>query len=137
MAPIALICPSIELGRCWPTYGETVSRLQEHYGWLLARVLRGERPLRIELKPGSVERRSGESVQMIMATLILTNTGKRPICPFILGVLTPRDNGGRIEKGAVSRWDLETNQEVLPGEQVERGSSGCGHLRRSTESSSI
>ena len=90
-----------------------MSRLQENFRWLLARVLRGERPLRIELKPGSVERQSGESVQVIMATLILTNKGKGPICPFILGVLTPRGDGRPIEKGAISRWDLETTQEVL------------------------
>jgi len=98
-----------------------VGRLQEQSRWLLARVLRGERPLLIELEPGSVERRSGPSVQMITGNLILTNTGKRPIHPFFIGALAARGDGRPIEKGAVSCWDLETNEEILPGGQVQRG----------------
>lgn len=85
--------------------------LRQQLGWFFAR-LRGERKLTIV--PGSVEKRTGESVQIVKVELHLTNTGTRPVRPTVIGARGGMADGQQV--GLISRWDPQNpgDPEIAP-----------------------
>jgi hypothetical protein len=96
--------------------------LKEQIVWVFAR-LRGERRLRISVVPGTVTRQAGPAFQGFTLTLALTNRGRRPVLPTLIGVTRTEAEGKRVDDGSLSAWEgpVASQDPIPPQTEVQRG----------------